>query len=111
VEALQSALDWLGAGAKTAVGYGRMKEVSLGLSRSDWVDKAIQEIRGETAVMRMRHYVANNWPKRQALADLTVKGAAMADIKQRWKRKVGGTTRLSGKAMKAAKQIYEADAP
>jgi hypothetical protein len=41
----RKALDWLGVGAKTAVGYGRMRETPLDLFRSAWVDRTIQEIR------------------------------------------------------------------
>lgn len=105
LQALENALEWLGAGAKTAVGYGRMRETSLDLFRSAWVDKTIQEIKdrnrsSESEALRGKQ-LAEAW---QALAEGPEKQAALNDIRSRWEKE-GWWENPPGKA-KATKQIY-----
>jgi CRISPR-associated protein Cmr6 len=106
LDALKKALECLGAGAKTAVGYGRMVEAPLDLFRSAWVDKTIQEIKernrcSEDEALRGKP-LAEAW---QSLTDEPKKLAALRDIQKRWQEK-GWWEIPPGKAAKAAKQIY-----
>lgn len=104
--ALGKALAWLGAGAKTAVGYGRMKPAKFKAARSAWVDETLAQIGQqhrckEDEALRGK-ILAEAW---QSLPDSGEKAAAIQDIRSRWQEK-GWWDQPQGKAAKAAKAIY-----
>lgn len=118
-KAFEHAFDWLGFGAKTAVGYGAMERLSeeeiAGARREaeaaslkcDWVDKTIDELvkknnakPGDT--LRGKP-LAEAWA---ALTDVDVKKRALGDIRSRWQKEGWWDTPPSGTAKKV-KGIYE----
>lgn len=116
--AFQYAFDWLGFGAKTAVGYGAMqllKEVDADsatsaaqrqTSKCEWVDQAIAQIaRQHNAkpqdVLRGR-LLAEAW---QRIEDPALKQRALDDIRDRWQQH-GWWDHPPAKAAKHAKAIY-----
>ncbi len=106
--AFEHAFDWLGFGAKTAVGYGAMCAGSeKGSSACPWVDETIAKFVKENnarpeEILRGK-LLANAW---QALDDDQLKREALADIRCRWQQKDWWDA-PPGKASKAARKIYE----
>jgi CRISPR-associated protein Cmr6 len=94
---IQRAFDWLGFGAKTAVGYGAMRRLSAeeiataraesvqAALRCEWVDQKIRELAEknraiESDTLRGKG-LAEAWA---ALTDESLKARALADIRARW---------------------------
>jgi len=118
-EAFTHAFDWLGFGAKTAVGYGAMRERSpeerqqaareleREQRRSPWVDATIQRLAKENNakhqdILRGR-LLADTWAQLPAGPE---KEMALRDIKGRWEEN-GWWDKPQGKAQKKARQVYE----
>ncbi|MDT8321331.1 MAG: type III-B CRISPR module RAMP protein Cmr6 [Xanthomonadales bacterium] len=118
VAAFEHAFDWLGFGAKTAVGYGAMQHLSeeqiesqrrqqqADRLRCAWVDETIERLHQQhntpqEAVLRGK-LLAEAW---QQLDDAPLKSNALADIRNRWKREDWWGS-PPGKAAKKAKAIY-----
>jgi len=116
--AFEHAFDWLGFGAKTAVGYGAMHALSgeeiaalhaeqLAASlQCAWVDEAISVIaeqnKSSTNDTLRGKLLAQAWAE---LEDQKLKETALADIRARWQQE-GWWDNPPGKASKAAKAIY-----
>ena len=104
---LVEALEWIGAGAKTAVGYGRMS-ASKTKANCQWLEQQIEELaqahnspheqiwRGKT--------LAEQW---QQLEDKEIKRQALECIKAYWKEQ-GLWENTRGRGAIRAKEIYEA---
>ena len=120
-EAFDHAFDWLGFGAKTAVGYGAVRrmtkeeiqqqldEENAAKLRCPWVDEVIARIVEKTnakedEVLRGK-LLAQEW---QELEDEAFKQQALKDIRARWEKN-GWWDAPPGKAAKKAKKIYEGD--
>jgi len=118
--AFDHARDWLGFGAKTAVGYGAMKRISeeqiltsrvadeRARLRCDWVDMKVRELATknnakEEETLRGRA-LAEAWA---ALPDPDLKALALADIRARWQEK-GWWDNPPGGAAKRARAVYDA---
>lgn len=116
---IQHAFDWLGFGAKTAVGYGAIEglshaEISAAKAqaesaskRCDWVDQAIDSLRKQTNAnagdtLRGKG-LAEAWKQ---IPDTALKARAKADIMARWQAE-GWWNHPPGKASRQAKAIYE----
>ncbi len=116
--AFAHAFQWLGFGAKTAVGYGAMKQLSpeevlaarqeseAASMRCDWVDQAVSDLAkknhaGESDTLRSKG-LAEVWA---ALAEPTLKARALADIRARWSKE-GWWDAPPGSSAKRAKAIY-----
>lgn len=117
--AFDHARDWLGFGAKTAVGYGAFeisassdrgegeKAAERGEPRCVWVDQTLAKIVAETHskpddALRGKR-LAEAW---REIQDAQLKQEALEDIRRRWEQK-GWWSDPSGKAAKQAKAIYE----
>lgn len=117
--AFAHAFDWLGFGAKTAVGYGAMEALTpeqvakrnaaakATTLNCPWVDGKIVKIAKRTNskvgdVLRGRQ-LAEAWA---ALNEPDLKQHALADIRARWE-KDGWWTNPPGPAAKKAKAIYD----
>jgi CRISPR-associated protein Cmr6 len=115
----ERAFDWLGFGAKTAVGYGAMEklrdeEIAAAKAaarqaalRCDWVDTTLRELAAknrasESDTLRGRA-LAEAW---SALPDPGLKARALADIRARWQRE-GWWDSPPGGAAKKARTIYD----
>jgi hypothetical protein len=122
VSELKNALASLGAGAKTAVGYGIMHALSaeetaqkeaadlIAARRCEWVDMTITTLKNENnskedEVLRDKK-LAEAWRK---ISDSKLKERALQDIKTRWEAR-GWWQSPPGKAARQAKQIYEGKA-
>lgn len=115
-EWLQDALAWAGGGAKTAVGYGRFFVIRESDTETDsdvarrpgqaWVENKIAELSarpGVTPDQALRGTaLAEAW---SSIEDLSLKQAALDDIRGRWEKK-GWWDNPSGRAAKKAKTIY-----
>ena len=110
--AFEHAFEWLGFGAKTAVGYGAMKRDQADTARQPsegpaWVENKIEEISQETntqdrdVALRSRK-LADDWHE---LEDSDLKREAFEDIRARWQDN-GWWDTPPGKAARAAKSIY-----
>jgi len=116
--AFDHAFDWLGFGAKTAVGYGAMRVLTgeertaqesaraRAGARCEWVDEQIARLAGEhnspaEDVLRGKALAAA-W---QAIDDPDLKSRALADIRARWE-KYGWWEEPPGKAAARARRIY-----
>ncbi|MGC1955755.1 MAG: type III-B CRISPR module RAMP protein Cmr6 [Gammaproteobacteria bacterium] len=119
--AFTHAFDWLGFGAKTAVGYGAMERLSdeeiekarhesaAAQLKCDWVDATIQLLAKKNSipesglgqVLRGRA-LAEAWA---ALDEPMLKDRALVDIRVRWEKE-GWWDTPPGKASKNAKAIY-----
>lgn len=115
LEWLQDALVWAGAGAKTAVGYGRFAvRASSGQTDSDvarnpghdWVESKIEKLSagpGVTPEQALRgKALAEAW---FSIEDPSLKQAALDDIRARWAKK-GWWDNPSGRTAKRVKGIY-----
>ena len=109
--AFEHAFDWIGFGAKSAVGYGHFKQGGVEESRPTcgWVDERIAAISqatntpdGEVA-LRGRQ-LAKDWDQ---LDDPDLKREAFEDIRARWNDR-GWWEKPPGPAAKKAKTIYGA---
>ncbi len=120
--AFEHAFDWLGFGAKTAVGYGAMtrrsdeeiarsaREAQAAASKCDWVDEKIAELAkknnaNEDDTLRGRG-LAEAWA---AITDTELKARALSDIRTRWESKEWWAAPPGG-AAKKAKAIYDGPA-
>ena len=108
--AFDHAFEWLGFGAKTAVGYGIMKRsdsIRTPKECCEWVDETIQRLVKEhhaSADDALRgQLLAKSW---QAIEDSDLKQAALADIRARWQEK-GWWDKPPSKSTKKALQIYK----
>ena len=111
--AFEHAFEWLGFGAKTAVGYGAMKRDHADAARQPsagraWVDNKIEEIAEannspEDAVLRGRQLV-DEWDE---LEDSDLKREAFEDIRARWAEKGWWDRPPPGVARRYAKPIYD----
>jgi len=116
---LEHAFDWLGFGAKTAVGYGALRRLSTdevekerakfeaSALRCEWVDATIRELAAknrapEDETLRGKA-LAEAWA---ALTDQPLRNRALADIRARWQA-MGWWDSPPGGSSKKAKQIYE----
>ena len=116
--AFEHAFNWLGFGAKTAVGYGAMRRLSeqevqqanaaaaADAMRCDWVDTTLQQIAEQNnskpdEALRGKA-LAEAWAK---LEDADIKQRALADIQQRWQAQ-GWWDTPPGKAAKRALSVY-----
>ena len=111
---LRHAFDWLGFGAKTALGYGAMAEITPPPKRDagdDWLDAKLQELMAanrasEKDTLRGKP-LAEAW---QAIDDPDLKDKALGAIKRRWAAEGWGDRPPGGKAVKRALEIYEGGA-
>jgi CRISPR-associated protein Cmr6 len=118
--AFEHAFEWLGFGAKTAVGYGAMARLSdeavaasreaaeAAQLRCDWVDAKVRELVAknnakESDTLRSKG-LAEAWT---AITDPDLKSCALADIRARWSKE-GWWDNPQGGSAKKAKAIYEA---
>ncbi len=120
--AFEYAFEWLGFGAKTAVGYGAMRRMSADEQkearahaeavdlRCPWVDSMIDEIAKKDNVPEYKRgdilrgkRLAEAWKK---LDDKELKKRALADIRGRWQQ-AGWWDEPSGKKAKQARAIYD----
>jgi CRISPR-associated protein Cmr6 len=116
--AFAHAFDWLGFGAKTAVGYGAIREFSAEelatkqaeKSRCEWVDETLLEIAKKNNVPEgKRDEVLRGRPLAEAwnsLADSALKEKALVDIRARWIKKGWWDEPPQGAAKKAL-QTYK----
>lgn len=124
-EALDYAFDWLGFGAKTAVGYGAMKrlsdeeirkvqqEMAAASLKCAWVDDTIRALASKNnipenkfdEVLRGRA-LAKAWAE---LTDSDLRKRALEDIRFRWQER-GWWESPPGGAARQAKEIYESTA-
>ncbi|NNJ85013.1 MAG: type III-B CRISPR module RAMP protein Cmr6 [Gammaproteobacteria bacterium] len=107
LDALKNALDWLGAGAKTAVGYGRFVEDVSTDDLTPWVLERIKELAkkdnsNEETVLRGKQ-LALLW---SALEEGEEKNRARKGIKAYWRNK-GWWDKPPSKKMRDARKIYE----
>lgn len=109
-DAFDHVFEWLGFGAKTAVGYGAMNRsdsIPTPKEHCEWVDETIQRLvkkHNATEDDTLRgQLLAKSW---QAIEDLDLKREALADIRTRWKEKGWWDNPPPGKAKKAL-QIYK----
>ena len=108
--AFNHAFEWLGFGAKTAVGHGSMKRsdsIQTPKERCEWVDETIQRLvkehnAKEEDTLRGQRLV-ESW---QAIGDPDLKRAALADIRARWQEKGWWDNPPPGKSKKVL-QIYK----
>ncbi|HAZ60386.1 MAG TPA: type III-B CRISPR module RAMP protein Cmr6 [Gammaproteobacteria bacterium] len=118
--AFEHAFEWLGFGAKTAVGYGAMRELSskevaafeVARLQCEWVDRTIGEIATRHKVPSSRiddvirgKHLAEAW---SAIEDEDLKRKALADIQSRWQAKGWWESPPPGVASKA-KAMYTTD--
>lgn len=126
--AFAHAFDWLGFGAKTAVGYGAMRRLTekekaeqkqqeadqaAAATRCQWVDEKLVELAKKNNIPESKlgdvlrgKALAEAWA---ALTDADLKKRALDDIRSRW-QKEEWWDRPPGKAAKQAKGIYEGTA-
>lgn len=120
-QAFNHAFEWLGFGAKTAVGYGAIgalseaevqqaqSEAAAAGVRCAWVDETVARVAKENNASDQDSLrgqaLAKAW---QALEDESLKQAALKDIKARWDLQ-GWWERPPGGATKKAKKIYSGD--
>ncbi len=119
---LKEALEWIGAGAKTAVGYGRMtalgeKEAAALVSdmkavqtQCEWVDQQIEAVVNQThckseEALRGK-LLAQAWSE---IDDSILKKQALDDIRNRWQIH-DWWENPPGPAARKAKKIYETGA-
>ncbi len=114
------AFDWLGFGAKTAVGYGAMErrsEAETGLqhggqqsvvqTRSLWLDKKTEELSSKPGVKPDDVLRGKGLAEAvRAIEDPALKKEVLQDIQNRWKEKAWWNN-PQGKSAKEAKKIYE----
>jgi len=115
--ALTHAFDWLGFGAKTAVGYGAMRSLTqdeIAAARAEarksaWVEEQIAALvaknRSNPDEILRSKALAEAW---NAIPDPKVKAAAKSDIERRWQAK-GWWDSPPGKAAKQAKAAYSSE--
>ncbi len=110
------AFAWLGFGAKTAVGYGAMKQLSQAeaqrahqeaakaAAKCQWVDDTLRAMPTSVVMPLYTTVLAGKWKEIQ---DPVLKAAALTDIKARW-----GAAWDEGltSGRKKAKAIYEENA-
>jgi len=105
-EWLKEALSYIGAGAKTAAGYGRFEHFIPRSPAMDWLDKEIENLARaqnkspEKVLSEMPMKIAESWNK---IEDSKLKQEVFSEIKTRyeslWDHPTGG--------LKKAKKIYE----
>lgn len=111
MDALQHALEYLGAGGKTAVGYGAMlrDESTQTSSRAkSWVDEKISYIatknRAQPAQTLRGPALAEAW---KAIPDAELKSEILAEIERRWREaEIGWGDKPLGGAARKAFEIY-----
>ena len=118
--AFEHAFQWLGFGAKTAVGYGAMAQLSaeeVAAARATaeqvarkcgWVDETLKRLVGERKGKNENEALrgkplAEAW---RGLPDASLKEKALVDIKARWQAE-GWWENPPGKAARQAKTIYD----
>ncbi|MEW6245665.1 MAG: type III-B CRISPR module RAMP protein Cmr6 [Nitrospirota bacterium] len=117
--AFRHAFHWLGFGAKTAVGYGAMKEpaapsnadkpgrVAVPTPRSRWVDDKLRELCSKPGIKPDDALRGSALAEAvRAIEDPALRAQALDDIVARWKEK-GWWDTPTGGAAKKAKAIYE----
>ncbi len=101
---LKDALEWCGAGAKTAAGYGRFEAI---VTTCDWVDTQLEKISENvhcTTEEALRgKKLAKAWSE---INDPDLKKQALECIKKRWEQH-GWWGNPQGRAMKMARNIYD----
>lgn len=111
--AFEHAFEWLGFGAKTAVGYGAMKRDQADTTPqpsegSAWVDNKIEAIaeatftRKQDVVLRLQ--LAEAWDE---LEDTGLKREAFEDIRARWIAEGWWDRPPPGNKIQQAKAIYD----
>lgn len=118
-QAFTYAFDWLGFGAKTAVGYGAMEQrkdteevgqhtqVAPVQKRSSWVDEKVKELSSKPGIRSEDVLRAKNLAEAvRAIEDPALKKAVLEDIENRWKEKDWWDV-SSGKSAKEARKIYD----
>lgn len=110
---LMQALDWLGAGAKTATGYGQMiSEESIAQQKSekaqDWLDNAIQSLRNDKDLKGQPE--ENLWKKalseKWLFAPTELKQTILELIKIKWKELKISWEKPAGKSAEEAKRNF-----
>jgi CRISPR-associated protein Cmr6 len=121
---IHHAFDWLGFGAKTAVGYGaveRLSDVEISVAkteaeaaakRCDWVDQTIENLSKKNNAkpddtLRGKG-LAEAWKQ---IADTTLQARAKADIKSRWQAKDWWDKPPTKNSVQAKALYTENDAP
>jgi CRISPR-associated protein Cmr6 len=110
--AFQHAFQWLGFGAKTAVGYGVMKRVTdteqtAIRSQSSWVDEKIKELCSKPGIKPDDALRGTALAEAvRAIEDPALRAQALADVVARWQGK-GWWEQTTGGAAKKAKAIYD----
>jgi CRISPR-associated protein Cmr6 len=110
--AFQHAFQWLGFGAKTAVGYGAMKRVTdteqtAIRSQSSWVDEKIKELCSKPGIKPDDALRGTALAEAvRAIEDPALRAQALADVVARWQGK-GWWEQTTGGAAKKAKAIYD----
>ncbi|WP_239234070.1 hypothetical protein [Candidatus Nitrotoga sp. BS] len=101
--ALASALEWLGAGAKTAVGYGRM--VNPTNTAQKWLDKIMDELRNDKDFKGQPEETL--WKKalseKYLLASAEIKKESLPLVQEKWKELGIDWNNPVGNSAKAAK--------
>ncbi len=117
-KAFQHAFQWLGFGAKTAVGYGAMIRADESPSQtgerqvspapgSRWVDEKLRELCSKPGIKSDDALRGTALAQAvQAIEDQALRAQALADIVARWKEKGWWEGKL-GSSAKQAKAIYD----
>ena len=112
-ELLIEALQWVGAGAKTSAGYGRMRsaeqmaEEAEALQRSQWLISKISELAQtlhapEDDILRGKP-LADAW---NVIEDADTRQQALNEIRERWSEK-GWWENPPGKSSRRARAVYD----
>ncbi len=103
---LKEALDWIGIGAKTAVGYGRFEAVKLKGPGEAWLENILNrdELNNEfkCAEYLRSKVLAEQW---QAIDDRALKQSVLAVIRKNWGEELW--SKPQGRGCKKAKAIYD----
>lgn len=117
MEVLEKALDWLGAGAKTAVGYGRMVSADKALAVlrqkamegplvSRWIDDRLADIVSRQRSRQREALIGEALAKAWSELKEPFKAAVLIAIRARWENSGESWAEPRGKAARKARVIY-----